>query len=96
MDITLLERNQERIRVSGGINPLTGKLLVEGPVKKTKGTFAVGDRTTYSDWILGLLPDIQLQIRSAVFYDLHGHIKRSTEAIIFLQLMTGYMISKWF
>lgn len=72
MDIQPYEGNSERIKVSGGINPMTGRLLVDGPVKKGKSTFAIGTRATYSDWILGLLPDQQLQKSSASFYDIQG------------------------
>jgi hypothetical protein len=72
MDILPYEGNNERIRVSGGINPVTGRLLVDGPIKKGKSTFAIGSRATYSDWILGLLPDQQLQKSTASFYDVQG------------------------
>jgi hypothetical protein len=72
MEIAPLEGNRERIKVSGGISPVTGRLLVEGPVKKGKSSFAIGTRATYSDWILGLLPDKQLQNSSASFYDIQG------------------------
>ena len=38
-----------------GIGLLTSRLHVEGPIGK-KTSFIVGGRTSYSDWILGLLP----------------------------------------
>ena len=47
-------------------------MLIDGPVKKGKSTFAIGSRATYSDWILGLLPDQQLQNSTASFYDIQG------------------------
>jgi hypothetical protein len=72
MDILPYEGNNDRIKVSGGINPVTGRLLIDGPVKKGKSTFAIGSRATYSDWILGLLPDQQLQNSKASFYDVQG------------------------
>jgi hypothetical protein len=72
MEILLYEGNSEKIKVSGGINPLTGRLLVDGPIKKVKSTFAIGSRATYSDWILRLLPDPQLQKSTASFYDIQG------------------------
>jgi hypothetical protein len=74
MDIVPYEGNNEKIRVSGGISPVTGRLLVDGPIKKFKSTFAIGTRATYSDWILGLLPDKQLQKSTASFYDIQGII----------------------
>jgi hypothetical protein len=72
MDILPYEGNSDRIKVSGGINPVTGRLLIDGPVKKGKSSFAIGSRATYSDWILGLLPDKQLQNSTASFYDIQG------------------------
>jgi hypothetical protein len=72
MEILPYEGNSDRIKVSGGINPMTGRLLIDGPVKKGKSTFAIGSRATYSDWILGLLPDKQLQNSTASFYDIQG------------------------
>ena len=72
MDILPYEGNSDRIKVSGGINPMTGRLLVDGPIKKGKSTFAIGSRATYSDWILGLLPDQQLQNSTASFYDIQA------------------------
>jgi hypothetical protein len=72
MDIQTYEGSSEKFKVSGGINPVTGRLLAEGPVKRGKSTFAIGSRATYSDWILKLLPDEQLKKSSAGFYDLQG------------------------
>jgi hypothetical protein len=74
MDIVPYEGNNEKIKVSGGISPVTSRLLVDGPIKKCKSTFAIGTRATYSDWILGLLPDKQLQKSIAGFYDIQGLI----------------------
>ena len=42
---------------SAGIGLLTSRLQLEGPLKKGKTTVVASARTTYSDWILGLLPD---------------------------------------
>ncbi len=74
MDIVPSEGNNDKIKVSGGISPVTGRILVDGPIKKGKSTFALGTRATYSDWILGMLPDQQLQKSSASFYDIQGMI----------------------
>ena len=90
MDITPLKGNPERVKVSGGINPLTGRLLIEGPVKKTQTTFAIGARATYSDWILRLLPDRQLQYSSALFYDIQGHLNITLDEKNSLSL-SGYL-----
>jgi len=72
MDISLLEGSKEKFNVSGGISPLTGRLMIEGPIIKKKASFIVSSRTTYSDWILRQLSNIQLQKSSASFYDIQG------------------------
>ncbi|NOY36345.1 MAG: TonB-dependent receptor [Chlorobi bacterium] len=71
MDIKLKEGNKEKIRFSGGFSPVTGRLMVEGPVTK-KATFILSTRTTYSDWLLKQLNNIQLQKSTAGFYDIQG------------------------
>lgn len=72
MDIDLKEGSKQKFNVSGGISPLTGRLMVEGPIIKNKASFIISSRTTYSDWILRQLKNIQLQKSSASFYDLQG------------------------
>ncbi|TAL60111.1 MAG: TonB-dependent receptor, partial [Bacteroidetes bacterium] len=70
MDIVLKEGGREKFNVSGGISPLTGRLMVEGPLIKKKASFILSTRTTYSDWILRQLKNIQLQKSSASFNDI--------------------------
>ena len=72
MDIVLKEGSKQKFNVSGGFSPLTGRLMIEGPVIKNKASFIISSRTTYSDWILKQLKNIQLQKSSASFYDVQG------------------------
>lgn len=71
MDIRLKEGSKEKFKVSGGISPVTGRLMVEGPVKE-KATYILSARTTYSDWLLKQLENKQLQQSSTSFYDIQG------------------------
>lgn len=41
MDIILKEGSKEKFNVSGGISPLTGRLMVEGPIIKNKTSFII-------------------------------------------------------
>ena len=41
---------------SAGIGILTSRLKIEGPLAKDKTSLVLGARTTYSDWILRMLP----------------------------------------
>ena len=46
----------ERFKGSLGIGLITGRLHLEGPIIKGKTSFAIAARTTYSDWLLRMLP----------------------------------------
>ncbi len=51
------------------LGALTAKGHIEGPICK-KTTFIAGARTTYSNWLLGLLPkDSEYKMGTASFYD---------------------------
>lgn len=57
LTVTSKEGNTDRFHGSLGIGLLTSRAHVEAPIGRSKKTsFIVGARTTYSDWLLGLLP----------------------------------------
>ena len=62
------------MKVSGGVSPVTGRILVEGPIQKNRSSFIIGGRATYSDWLLGMLEDEKLSNSSASFYDIQAVI----------------------
>ena len=72
MVISSADGNKEKVKVSGGISPITGRVLVEGPLFGKRSSFIIGARTTYSDWILGLLQDFKIRNSKADFHDLQG------------------------
>jgi hypothetical protein len=74
MIINPAEGNDEKIKVSGGVSPVAGRILVEGPIFDDKTRFIIGARTTYSDWLLGKLDDYKISNSSARFYDLQGSV----------------------
>ncbi len=66
--------NSEKIKVNGGIGLLTGRLSVDGPIGD-KTTFAVGLRSTYSDWLLNLLEEnTSFSNGRANFYDFNFNL----------------------
>jgi len=73
LDITLKEGNRKALKINGGISPVSGRIMVEGPIKKDVSSFILGFRTTYSDWVLKLLNDGKLNHSKANFYDLQGN-----------------------
>ena len=57
LDIRTRDGNSKKVTGSLGLGLLTSRLELEGPIVKDKTTFILGGRTTYSNWILGLLPE---------------------------------------
>ncbi len=51
-DITALEGDLHQYKFRGGVSPVTGNILFEGPIKKEKSSVMIGLRSTYSNWIL--------------------------------------------
>jgi outer membrane receptor protein involved in Fe transport len=62
------EGNKKLFTGSAGIGLLTSRLNIEGPIVKDKTSFILGARTSYSDWLLSLLPE-EYKHSSASFYD---------------------------
>ena len=56
MEVSSKDGSAEKFKGSLGVGVLTGRLHLEGPLWKGKTSFSAGARTTYSDWILRLLP----------------------------------------
>src|SRR5689334_11144868 len=56
LDISSREGNKKKISGSAGIGVITSRINLEGPIVKDRTSFIFGARTTYADWLLGLLP----------------------------------------
>ena len=56
--LTVKSKDGDMSKVKGslGIGILTSRLHLEGPLSKGKTSFILAARTSYSDWILGMLP----------------------------------------
>ena len=89
LDITTREGNKKKLAGSGGIGPLTGRLMLEGPIIKDKSSFIISGRASYSDWLLKRLPSRTFSQSSASFSDLTAHISHEFNDKNALYL-TGY------
>lgn len=67
LDIYQKEGNSKEFKMNGGIGIVASRLLAEGPLKKDKGSFLVGGRSSYAHLFLPLF-DID---NVAYFYDLN-------------------------
>ena len=56
LDVRGREGNSNKIEGSLGIGLLTSRFHLEGPLVKDRTTFIVGGRTTYSNWLLDVMP----------------------------------------
>ncbi|MCK4825926.1 TonB-dependent receptor, partial [bacterium] len=74
LDIKQNEGNYKKFTGKGGIGIVSSRLALEAPILKDKCSFLVAGRTSYSDWILRKVPDINVQSSSAFFYDLTAKI----------------------
>ncbi len=78
LDVTDREGNKKIFTGSAGIGLLTSRLNVEGPIIKDKTSFIFGARTSYSDWLLQLLPEAYKH-SSASFYDINFDISHQID-----------------
>ncbi len=67
LDIYQKEGNSKEFHMNGGIGLVSSRLLAEGPIKKEKGSFLFGGRSSYAHLFLPLF-DID---NIAYFYDLN-------------------------
>jgi len=74
LDIGSKDGNRKEFSGNAGISPITTHLMIEGPLKKDTCMFILTGRTTYSNWIFGIIENPALQRSRASFYDLNGKI----------------------
>ncbi|WP_138433658.1 TonB-dependent receptor [Winogradskyella algicola] len=67
LDIYQKEGNSSKFQMNGGIGLISSRLLAEGPIKKNKGSFLFGGRSSYAHLFLPLF-DLD---NVAYFYDLN-------------------------
>ena len=68
-DIDTKTGNMDHFSARGGISPITGRLMVEGPIVKNKVSYIAGIRSTYSDWVLQFVDDPEIRNSKAYFGD---------------------------
>ena len=69
MDIQLGATNPDKTTVKGGIGIINSSLYIETPLIDNKINLLIGARSSYSNWLLHSIPDIDLMNSSAHFYD---------------------------
>jgi len=70
MDVRLTN-NVDKLTMKGGIGLLDSRLDFETPLFDKKVSLLVGARSSYSNWLLHAMPDVDLKNSSASFYDIN-------------------------
>lgn len=72
MNIKMNQVTSNSLKMKAGIGLISSKAFVEIPLWKGKVGLSIGGRTSYSDWLLKRMPDIDLMNSKTRFYDLNG------------------------
>lgn len=73
-NIITRQGNRKHFTAHGGISPIAGNIVIEGPLKKDTCSFLLSARSTYSDWILARIKDPTIRNSAANFYDFSGAV----------------------
>ena len=81
LEVNSRQGNSSKIVGSAGLGLLTAKAHLEGPIVQDKTTFIAGARTTYSNWILKMLPQNSgYRNGAANFYDLAAGVSHQVNS----------------
>ena len=69
LDVQLRDGNFERFRVKAGVGPVTGKVMLEGPIVKERSSFIFGARSSYANWALNLATVEEVKNSRTFFFD---------------------------
>lgn len=89
-DVQMRDGNRKEFVGSGGISPVTARLTAEGPTVRDKGSYLVGLRGTYSDWLLGFVEDANVKNSNAGFYDVNARISQDIDEKNTLSITSYY------
>jgi len=89
LEVTDREGNKKNFTGSAGIGLLTSRFNIEGPIVKDKTSFIFGGRTSYSDWLLNLLPEAYKHSHAS-FYDLNLDISHQIDPNNYIYITTYF------
>ncbi|THH37709.1 TonB-dependent receptor [Neolewinella litorea] len=69
LDVQQRDGNFDHLRVKAGIGPVTGRVMLEGPIVKDRSSFIAGVRSSYTGWVLRLANQENVKNSSAFFVD---------------------------
>lgn len=72
IDIRVRDNTRKGFHGQGGIGLFNSRVMFNGTLPGDHFSWMIGGRSSYSDWILGRLPDYNLRNSHAAFHDLNG------------------------
>ena len=89
-EITAKTGDFNKFNASGGISPITARIVAEGPIVKDQSSYMVGVRSTYSNWILRSVKNPDLRNSRAYFGDAIGNFAIKLNQKNEIRLFTYY------
>jgi len=74
LDVFVKNGSFEDYSFKGGLGLVASRFVAQGPIIKDKTSFLVGARASYSDWLLRLVKQPEIQQSAASFYDVNAII----------------------
>lgn len=71
LEVNAKPGSYDKYSFKGGIGIVSSRFVAEGPIRKGKTSFLTGFRASYSDWMLKLIQQPDIQNSAASFYDLN-------------------------
>ncbi|SHJ49428.1 TonB-dependent Receptor Plug Domain [Tangfeifania diversioriginum] len=91
MEVGFKDGNTEQIRFYGGIGLINSRVTMDGPLSKNKKlTFVAGGRSSYTNWIMKEIPELDFARSVTQFYDVSGKITYKFDKYNRMSLM-GYV-----
>lgn len=75
LDIQTRYGNPDSTKISAGIGLVSGRLAFEGPIGKSGGSYMVGGRSSYSNWLFRQADDVTVSRSNAGFQDVYAGIR---------------------
>ncbi len=73
-DISTRKGSTKKFGLHGGVSPVSANLLIDNPIVKNKGSFMLGARSSYINWLLQRVNDPQVRNSNAYFGDMLGSV----------------------
>ena len=94
-DIRSKQGNRNGFSMKGGISPVTGRLLFEGPLIRDKSSFIIGIRSTYSNWLLHMVENPDISHSNIYFNDITANLNYEINENNQISLFTYYSIDNY-